>query len=187
MSTTPRHRRAQRAIAVLLVIAISAIAAATLALTLARMQMLAAVAASTAASTSATLLAVTEPGPDGTWTTSSPKPGEAAEPLGTERFRIGNITKTFVTAAILQFVDEGKVDLDAPIETYLPGAVPNGVSITVRQILNHTSGLYDYMKGEGRSTNRWRGDARFTTYAPDQLLAEALRHEPYFPPGTDFR
>lgn len=92
-----------------------------------------------------------------------------------------------MATAILQFVDEGRIDLDAPIETYLPATVPNGETITVRQILNDTSGLYDYMKGEGWSTNRWRDDARFTTYAPDELLAEAFRHESYFAPGTDFR
>jgi D-alanyl-D-alanine carboxypeptidase len=187
MSTTPRQHRARRAIAVLLIVAIIAIAAATLALTLARRQVLAAVTTSAAASTSATLLAVTEPGPDGTWISGSPKPGKAAEPLGTEHFRIGSITKTFVATAILQLADEGRTDLDAPIETYLPGVVPNGTNITVRQILNHTSGLYDYMKGDGWPTNRWRGDERFTTYSPDQLLTEAFRHEPYFAPGTDFR
>lgn len=117
----------------------------------------------------------------------SPQPGGTAGPLSTEHFRIGSITKTFVAAAILQLVDEGRVELDELIEAYLPATVPNGENITVRQILNHTSGLYDYMKGEGWSTNRWRGDARFTTYSPDQLLAEAFRHEPYFPPGADFR
>lgn len=57
----------------------------------------------------------------------------------------------------------------------------------MRQILNHTSGLYDYMKGEGWSTNRWRGEERFTTYSPNKLLAEALQCEPYFAPDIDFR
>lgn len=133
------------------------------------------------------MLTVTEPGPAGTWISGSPQPDGTQPPSGGEHFRIGSITKTFVATAILQLVDEGRIDLDAPIETYLPGTVPNGATITVRQVLNHTSGLYDYMKGEGWSTNRWRGDGRFTTYSPDQLLAEAFRHEPYFPPGTDFR
>lgn len=187
MSTTPRHRRARRVIAVLLIVAITAIAAATLALTVARRPVLGAVAASAAASTSINFLSVTEPGPAGTWTSGSSEPSGAAEPLGTEHFRIGSITKTFVSTAILQLVDDGRIDLDASIETYLPGVVPNGANITVRQILNHTSGLYDYMKGEGWSTNRWRGGERFTTYSPDQLLSEAFRHEPYFAPGADFR
>ncbi|PUB21469.1 beta-lactamase [Promicromonospora sp. AC04] len=92
-----------------------------------------------------------------------------------------------MATAILQLVDEGRINLDAPIGTYLPGVVPNGANITVRQILNHTSGLYDYMKGEGWSTNRWRGDARFATFSPDQLLDAAIGHKPYFAPGADFR
>ncbi|WP_036968956.1 serine hydrolase domain-containing protein [Promicromonospora kroppenstedtii] len=188
MSTTPRHRRGRRGIAVLLIVATTTTVAATLALTLSRGQVLAAVTASTAASASASLLAVTGPGPAGTWTAGSPEqPGGIAEPSGHEHFRIGSITKTFVATVILQLVDEDRIDLDAPVDTYLPATVPDGATITVRQILNHTSGLYDYMKGDGWSTNRWRGDERFTAHSPDQLLAEAFRHEPYFAPGTDFR
>jgi D-alanyl-D-alanine carboxypeptidase len=187
MSTTPRLRRARRAIAVLLIVAIAAATAVAVSLTLARRQMLAAVAASTTASTSTAFLTVTEPGPDGTWTSGSPHPGSTEPPSGDESFRIGSITKTFVATTILQLVDEGRIELDRPIGTYPPDVVPNGTNITVRQILNHTSGLYDYMKGKGWSTNRWRGDDRFTTYSPDQLLTEAFRHEPYFPPGTGFR
>lgn len=113
--------------------------------------------------------------------------GDTEAPSGEEHFRIGSITKTFVATAILQLVDEGRVNLDEPVETYLPGVVPNGGAITVRQVLNHTSGLYDYMKQPGWSTNRWRGDERFTTYSPDELLDTAFQHPPYFPPGADFR
>ncbi|MEV0952965.1 serine hydrolase domain-containing protein [Promicromonospora sp. NPDC050249] len=187
MSTTPGLSRAPRVVAVLLVVAVAATTAITVSLTLARKQTLAAVAASTAASTSSSLLTVSEPGPSGSWTSGSPRSGGAARPSGAEYFRIGTITKTFVATTILELVDDGRIDLDASIETYLSGVVPNGANITVRQILNHTSGLYDYMKGEAWSTNRWRGDERFTTYSPDQLLTEAFRHEPYFAPGTDFR
>lgn len=185
MPTTPSRLR--RTTAVLLAPAIAVPAALALALTLARGPVMGAVAAGTTASTSAALLSVTDPGLAGTWTSGSPRPEGTPPPSGDERVRIGSITKTFVATAILQLVDEGRIDLDAPVETYLPTTVPNGATITVRQILNHTSGLYDYMKGEDWSTNRWRGDERFTTYSPDQLLAEAFRHEPYFAPGADFR
>ncbi|GAA4688737.1 D-alanyl-D-alanine carboxypeptidase [Promicromonospora umidemergens] len=187
MPSQPRFRRTRRTIAALLVTAVVTTAAVTLALTLARAQTLHAVTASTVPSTSAALLTVTGSGPADTWTSGSPTPAGTEPPSGNEHFRIGSITKTFVATAILQLVDENRIELDAPIETYLPGTVPNGANITIRQILNHTSGLYDYMKGEGWSTNRWRGDARFITYSPDQLLTEAFRHEPYFAPGTDVR
>ncbi|MFI6311488.1 serine hydrolase domain-containing protein [Nocardia fusca] len=103
------------------------------------------------------------------------------------RFRIGSITKTFVATVVMQLVDESRIELDGPIAGQLPDPIPGGERITVRQVLNHTSGLYDYMKEEGMSTNRWRGDARFASYSPRQLLATALRHDPYFAPGTRFR
>jgi len=62
--------------------------------------------------------------------------------------RIGSNSKTFVAVALLQLVDEGSVDLDAPVETYLPGLVHgdgvDGSVITVRQVLQHTSGVPNY-------------------------------------------
>ncbi|MEU4607688.1 serine hydrolase domain-containing protein [Kribbella sp. NPDC023972] len=106
----------------------------------------------------------------------------AAQPAG--YFRIGSVTKTFVATVVLQLVDEGRVALDAPIERYLPSVVPNGQNITVRQVLNHRSGIYDYAHDDGYSTNRWRGAERFRHYEPEELLAVAFQHEPYFDPDA---
>jgi len=62
--------------------------------------------------------------------------------------RIGSNSKTFLAVALLQLVDEGAVDLDATVETYLPGLVHgdgvDGSAITVRQVLQHTSGIPNY-------------------------------------------
>nr|WP_090344876.1 serine hydrolase domain-containing protein [Mycolicibacterium malmesburyense]CRL76713.1 beta-lactamase [Mycolicibacterium malmesburyense] len=62
--------------------------------------------------------------------------------------RVGSITKTFVAATVLQLVAEGKIKLDEPIETYLPGRIRgegiDATAITVRQLLRHQSGLPDY-------------------------------------------
>src|SRR5262249_18171004 len=58
----------------------------------------------------------------------------------TDRFRVASITKTFVATVVLQLVAEGKLDLDDPIERWLPALVPNGSAITVRDLLDHTSG-----------------------------------------------
>jgi D-alanyl-D-alanine carboxypeptidase len=104
----------------------------------------------------------------------------AAQPDG--YFRIGSVTKTFVATVVLQLVDEGKVSLDAPIEQYLPSLVPNGPNITVRHVLNHRSGIYDYAHDAGFSTNRWRGAERFRHFEPEELLSVAFGHEPYFAP-----
>lgn len=59
------------------------------------------------------------------------------------RFRIGSVTKTFSTVLLMQLVAEGKVDLDAPADTYLAEPLPDS-RITVRHLLSHRSGLYDY-------------------------------------------
>ena len=66
------------------------------------------------------------------------------EPMATDlHMRIGSVTKTFVTTAILQLVDQGQVNLDDPISKYVPG-VPNGDAVTLRQLAGMRSGLFDY-------------------------------------------
>nr|WP_260609455.1 serine hydrolase domain-containing protein [Streptomyces sp. WAC 01325] len=60
-----------------------------------------------------------------------------------DRFRIGSITKVFSAVVLLQLAEEKKLTLDAPVDRYLPGLLPDK-SITVRHVLSHRSGLYDY-------------------------------------------
>jgi D-alanyl-D-alanine carboxypeptidase len=83
---------------------------------------------------------------DGQWRGSS-----GVAELGTDRpvdpdgwFRIGSVTKTFTAAVVLSLVSDGAVTLDDTCEQWLAGLVPGGDGITVRQLLNHTSGLYNY-------------------------------------------
>ncbi|MFF4172283.1 serine hydrolase domain-containing protein [Streptomyces sp. NPDC001744] len=59
------------------------------------------------------------------------------------RFRIGSVSKTFSTVVLLQLVQEGRLTLDSPVNTYLPGLLPDD-RITVRHLLTHRSGLADY-------------------------------------------
>ncbi|WP_406858965.1 serine hydrolase domain-containing protein [Streptomyces sp. HUAS MG47] len=61
--------------------------------------------------------------------------------------RIGSITKTFTAVALLQQSARGRLDLDAPVGRYLPELVPGerGRQVTVRMLLNHTSGIGDYV------------------------------------------
>ncbi|GAB4303518.1 MAG: serine hydrolase domain-containing protein [Oscillatoriaceae cyanobacterium] len=69
-----------------------------------------------------------------------------------DRFRIGSITKTFVAAVVLQLYEEKKLDLDDPISKWLSAdiaaIVPNSEDITIQQLLNHTSGLPDYIDSD---------------------------------------
>ncbi|MEY9872103.1 D-alanyl-D-alanine carboxypeptidase [Streptacidiphilus sp. MAP12-33] len=63
------------------------------------------------------------------------------------RHRVGSVTKSFTAAAVLRQVECGAVDLDAPVARYLPALVPGarGEAITVRMLLDHTSGLAEYL------------------------------------------
>ncbi len=92
--------------------------------------------------------------------------------------RIGSNTKTFTAVVVLQLVGEGRVGLDAPVETYLPGLVRgdgiDGRHITVRQLLQHMSGLPNYTEY----------DLQPRPYDPRDLLDIALRHKAHFAPGA---
>src|ERR687885_1017679 len=98
--------------------------------------------------------------------------------------RIASITKTFIGTLILQLVGEGKLGLDDPIQRWAP-QVPNAQHITVRELLNMSSGLYNY--GEDKPWVRQAfvptGQVRARQWAPQQLVQVAIAHKPYFPPG----
>ncbi|MCP2163239.1 serine hydrolase domain-containing protein [Goodfellowiella coeruleoviolacea] len=120
----------------------------------------------------------------GTWNLSSGSASAStARPIQpTDHFRVGSQTKTFTAAVVLQLVDEGLVDLDAPIERYLPGVVAgngyDGNVITVRQILRHTSGIASTL-----GAVRANPDG---TYALAELVRAGLANPPQFAPGTSY-
>ena len=66
------------------------------------------------------------------------------EALSGDRFRVGSVTKTFVAALALILADVGMLGLDDPVERHAPGLLPDGDRVTVRDLLNHTAGLFDY-------------------------------------------
>ncbi|WP_410569894.1 serine hydrolase domain-containing protein [Amycolatopsis sp. cmx-4-61] len=95
-------------------------------------------------------------------------------------FRVGSVTKSFVATVVLQLVAEGRVRLDAPVSRYLPGLLPDA-RITVRQLLQHTSGIPDYLQDfdlGNPEALRHRGAE------PAELVARALKYPALFPPGT---
>ncbi|MFJ5779580.1 serine hydrolase domain-containing protein [Streptomyces sp. NPDC093094] len=109
-----------------------------------------------------------------------------------DRFRVGSITNTFVATVLLQMEAEGRLGLDDTVEQHLPGLVTgngnDGSTITVRQLLNHTSGLYDYLADEPYVRTYVLGDGflrhRHDTVTPGQRLDVALSHAPLFAPGA---
>ncbi|WP_167971703.1 serine hydrolase domain-containing protein [Lentzea indica] len=97
------------------------------------------------------------------------------------RFRVGSITKTFVSTVTLQLAGEGKVDLDAPVVRYLPGLIDN--RITVRQVLQHTSGLYNYTNALPLNPDEFE-KIRYKHWSPQELLAISTSKPLDFEPGT---
>lgn len=94
--------------------------------------------------------------------------------------RIGSNTKTFTATAILQLADEGRIDLTDPVADYWSG-VPNGENITIEQLLNMRSGLFNY--SETARLNRSLDNNPQRVWSPKQLLRMGLSRPPYFPPG----
>ena len=101
------------------------------------------------------------------------------------RFKIGSITKTFVATVVLDLVRDGKVRLGDTVAQWLPGLVPNGAHITVKQLLRHQSGLFDYFEDPRATAPYLGGDLGFV-WAPRALIKLATSHPPNFPPGTAF-
>ncbi|MFI6387192.1 serine hydrolase domain-containing protein [Nonomuraea sp. NPDC050540] len=122
--------------------------------------------------------------------------GGTAKPPVDGHARIGSNTKTFTATLALQLVAEGRIELDAPAADHLPEF---GLDrrITVRMLLQHTSGLFNFV-GEvyddgsiapgipvpfGSTGKEWV-DNRFTTYKPEELVRLALSKPARFEPGT---
>lgn len=103
---------------------------------------------------------------------------ETGEPLTPEhRFRIGSVTKIFVAALVLQLVAEGLLDLDGD-------AAPFAAGPTVRQLLNHTSGLDDFMGDPIAFFEPYRHDLRHRwELGPRDELALVMKKPRLFPPG----
>lgn len=97
--------------------------------------------------------------------------------------RVGSITKTFTGTVILQLAEEGQLGLDDPVARYQP-LVPNGKHITIRELLNMTSGLFNYTEDDGFDKMLLAQPSR--VWQPKELLAIAFQHPPYFAPGQDF-
>ncbi|MEV0602784.1 serine hydrolase domain-containing protein [Streptomyces sp. NPDC050315] len=109
-----------------------------------------------------------------------------------DHFRAGSLTKTFIATVVLQLTAEHRLSLDDTVGKLLPDLAPGRTDprpVTVRELLDHTSGLYNYtadpalsreLHGAGFTAHR------YDTYAPDELLLTALAHPPEAAPGTRY-
>ncbi|MFD4629895.1 serine hydrolase domain-containing protein [Streptomyces sp. NPDC058284] len=121
---------------------------------------------------------------------------DTGRPVGPDmRQRVGSVTKSFTAAAVLQQAERGLVRLDAPVGGYLPRLVPGerGRQVTVRMLLNHTSGFSDYLPRAFPSLKGFPSladaspesldDNRFREFAPEELIAMGLAAPPGNAPG----
>lgn len=133
----------------------------------------------------AALAWVSKDGRSASLVAGSARLGSAVPVPADGQVRAGSNTKTFTAVVVLQLVAEGRVGLDAPIEEYLPGLVRgegiDGHAITVRQLLQHTSGLPNYTEYLGVDDF---AELRHRFFQPHDLLAAALAHPAKFAPGT---
>jgi D-alanyl-D-alanine carboxypeptidase len=100
-------------------------------------------------------------------------------------YRAGSLTKPFVATVVLQLVAQGKLSLSDTVERWLPGILPYGGQVSIRQLLNHSSGIPDnalepllqlYLTSDGRSR----------AWTPRELVALIADQPLEFPPGTAF-
>ncbi|MER5738089.1 serine hydrolase domain-containing protein [Streptomyces sp. NPDC002262] len=112
------------------------------------------------------------------------------------RHRVGSVTKTFTAAAVLQQAEAGRIGLDAPIARYLPELVPGerGEAITVRMLIDHTSGLAEYLPHAYPSLRAFPvladtgpqslDDHRHTRFDPLELIRMGVSAPPAGAPGS---
>ena len=98
-----------------------------------------------------------------------------------DRVRICSITKTFTVTVVLQLVDEGLLSLSDTLDKFYPD-LRNADQITIRQLCNMTAGLFSYDEDESFMTTYTEDPNKVWT--PDELVAIASAHSPYFAPGA---
>jgi CubicO group peptidase (beta-lactamase class C family) len=92
-------------------------------------------------------------------------------------YQIGSVTKQFTAAAIMRLVEEGRVSLDDEITKYLPDFPTQGKTVTIRHLLNHTSGIRSYT-----------GFLRLTDSMAVSVIYDSIKAQPFdFEPGTELR
>ncbi len=101
-----------------------------------------------------------------------------------DRTRIGGMTKSFTATVALQLAGEGTLALGDSVERWLPGLIPNGDAISIRQLLNHTSGLYDYVSDWAYLEPYYSGDLTYVFDPRTTGVQISVDHGPLFAPGA---
>ncbi len=102
-------------------------------------------------------------------------------PTATTIYEIGSITKQFTSAAIMKLVDQGRVKLDDDLSKYVPQFPLQGKKVSIRQLLNHTSGIHSYTSSPGWAKT-WNDEM-----SPDAIVTFVAADTFDFAPGTSYR
>ncbi len=98
-------------------------------------------------------------------------------------YRIWSITKTYTAVMIFQLIEEGKLSLETPLSTFYP-QIPNANTITIKQMLAHRSGIFDYVNDTNEEAKL---DTTSRTNHKTSLIQHIAKFKPNFNPGEDFR
>jgi D-alanyl-D-alanine carboxypeptidase len=109
--------------------------------------------------------------------------GTTNKPDANTYFRIASNTKTMTAAVIVQLAQEGKIKFSDPVSKYVAG-VPNGDNITIAELLDMRSGLYNFLNAQQLAVSADRDMSRVWT--PAELLAIAFAHPPIFSPDAEY-
>ncbi|NJD19918.1 MAG: beta-lactamase family protein [Gemmatimonadetes bacterium] len=115
---------------------------------------------------------------------STPWPGAPA--LGpAHRFRVASVSKIFAAALILKLAEEGRLSLDDPLTKHWPDCpVPNARTMTIRQLLSHTAGVFDHLNADAFWDDPSFSSAKVWTL--DEIVGFAVRGGALFAPGTSY-
>lgn len=99
------------------------------------------------------------------------------------QYRVASITKTFTAVLCLKLAEAKLLDIDDPIAKYIDvGRIPYGKEITIRQLLNHTSGLIDHLNRGDFYTGNWK----YRTWTSSDIIRYTANRRSRFAPGTNY-
>ncbi len=96
-------------------------------------------------------------------------------------FHIASISKNILAAVVVRLAEQHRLGLDDPVTKYVPNAPTRGAAIAVRQLLNHTSGMYSFTSRDDAEANEQK------VLSHDQVIGLFKDHAPDFQPGTSWR
>ena len=116
------------------------------------------------------------------WSGAAGRYRDGATPLnGADSLVIGSVTKTYVAATVLQLVEEGRLRLTDTVRHYLPGEGAVTPDVTIRQLLNHTSGLADVFNDTTKTGLETRPEH---AWSASEIMATL--HAPWYRPGEGY-